>query len=137
MKLRRDDKVVVITGRDKGKTGAILAVLPKENKVVVENINVVKRHTKPSQKQPRGGILEITKPIDAAKVMVLDPHSGKPARIGYEIKPDGSKERIFKVSANHDKAAKKAEKAPKAEKKADKETKKPAKQAQDKKAEKK
>lgn len=140
MKLRRDDKVVVITGRDKGKTGTVLAILPKENKVVVENINVIKRHTKPSQKQPRGGILEITKPIDASKVMVLDPHSGKPARIGLEIKPDGSKERIFKVSANHDKAAKQAEKAPKAKvaaKKDDKDTKKPAPKADKKEAEKK
>ena len=78
MKLKRDDKVTVILGRDKGKTGTILAVIPKLNKVVVENINVVKRHTKPSQKQPRGGILDITKPIDASKVMVLDPSSGKP-----------------------------------------------------------
>jgi len=139
MKLRKEDKVVVITGRDKGKSGAVLAVLPKENKVVVENVNVIKRHTKPSQKQPRGGILEITKPIDASKVMVLDPHSGKPARIGFETKPDGSKERIFKVSPNHDKAAKKAEKS----KKDDKDTKKTAAKAEtkpkadDKKAEKK
>jgi large subunit ribosomal protein L24 len=109
MKLRKDDKVIVILGKDKGKTGTVLGVLPKENKVVVENINVVKRHTKPSSKIPRGGILDVTKPIDAAKVMVLDPASGKPARIGYEIKPDGTKERIFKVSPNHEKAAKKAE----------------------------
>ena len=136
MKLKRDDKVVVITGRDKGKTGKITAVLPRENKVVVENVNVVKRHTKPSQKQPRGGILEVTKPIDASKVMVLDPQSGKPARIGYEIKPDGSKERTFKVSPNHEKATKKAEKTPKA--KADtKDDKKPAAKSGDKKAEKK
>ncbi|HVQ44735.1 MAG TPA: 50S ribosomal protein L24 [Candidatus Saccharimonadia bacterium] len=112
MKLRRDDKVIVITGRDKGKTGTVMAVLPAQNKIVVENINVVKRHTKPSQKLPRGGILDITKPIDASKVMVLDPASGKPARVGYQIKPDGTKERIFKVSANHDKAAKKAETKP-------------------------
>ena len=105
MKLRKDDKVVVITGRNKGKTGTVLAVLPKENKVVVENVNVVKRHTKPSQKQPRGGILEITKPIDASKVMVIDPTTGKPARIGYEIKPDGSKERVFKPSRRTEKTA--------------------------------
>lgn len=107
MKLRREDKVVVLIGRDKGKTGTITAVLPKTNQVVVENINVVKRHTKPSQKQPRGGILDVTRPIDVSKLMVLDPASGKPARIGYEIRPDGTKERIFKVSANHDKAPKK------------------------------
>jgi large subunit ribosomal protein L24 len=116
MKLRKEDKVIVLRGRDKGKTGVVLRVIPKENQIVVENVNVVKRHTKPSQKQPRGGILEITKPIDASKVMVLDPHSGKPARVGYEIKADGSKERIFKVSPNHDKAAKKAEKVDKADK---------------------
>jgi large subunit ribosomal protein L24 len=117
MKLKKTDKVVVIRGRDKGKTGTVMAVLPALNKVVVENINVVKRHTKPSKTQPRGGILDITKPIDISKVMILDPASGKPARIGYEIKPDGSKERIFKVSSNYEKTQKKAEavakKAPK------------------------
>lgn len=114
MKLRREDKVIVIAGRDKGKTGTVQTVLPKENKVVVEGVNLYKRHTKPSQKNPRGGILEIIKPIDVSKVMVLDPASGKPARVGYEIKPDGSKERIFKVSPHHEARAKKAEKAPKA-----------------------
>jgi large subunit ribosomal protein L24 len=116
MKLKREDKVIVLRGKDKGKTGTVLAVLPKENKVLVENINVVKRATKPSQKNPRGGILDITKPIDASKVMVLDPASGKPARIGYEVKADGTKERIFKVSANHEKSAKKAEKVEKTDK---------------------
>jgi large subunit ribosomal protein L24 len=110
MKLRREDKVIVIAGKDKGKTGAVTRVLPQTNQVVVEGVNLVKRHTKPSQKQPRGGILEITKPIDVSKVMVLDPHSGKPARVGFQTKADGSKERIFKVSPNHEKAAKKAEK---------------------------
>jgi large subunit ribosomal protein L24 len=103
----------VILGKDKGKTGTVMAVLPAENKVIVENINVVKRATKPSKKLPRGGILDITKPIDVSKLMVIDPASGKPARIGYQIKADGTKERIFKVSPNHDKRAKKAESAPK------------------------
>ncbi len=110
MKLKKDDKVVVILGKDKGKTGTILAVIPKENKVLVENINVIKRHTKPSKKQPRGGILEIAKPINVSKLMVLDPASGKPARVGYVIKADGSKERTFKVSPNHEHKAKKVEK---------------------------
>src|SRR5260221_310796 len=104
MKLRKEDKVMVIAGRDKGKTGSITRVLPQTGQVVVEGVNIVKRHTKPSQKQPRGGILEITKPIDASKVMALDPQSGKPARIGYEIKPDGTKERILKVSPNREKS---------------------------------
>jgi len=108
MKLKRNDKVLVILGRDRGKTGTITAILPKTGQVVVENLNVIKRHTKPSKKQPRGGIIEIAKPLNASKVMVLDPASGKPARISYEIKPDGSKERVFKISANHDSKPKKA-----------------------------
>jgi large subunit ribosomal protein L24 len=142
MKLRREDKVIVIAGRDKGKTGAVTRVLPQTGQVVVEGVNLVKRHTKPSQKQPRGGILEITKPIDVSKVMVLDPHSGKPARVGFQIKADGSKERIFKVSPNHEKAAKKSEKASKSEtqstaKAGDKEVKKSTAKAEAKKAEKK
>ena len=98
MKLQRKDKVLVISGRDKGRSGTVSAVLPKTNQVVVDGINVVKRHTKPSQSNPKGGILEITKPIAASKVMVLDPSSGKPARIGYKQNKDGKKERIFKVS---------------------------------------
>jgi large subunit ribosomal protein L24 len=108
MKLRKDDQVVVILGRDKGKTGKITRVMPADNMVVVENINIIKRHTKPSNKQPRGGILEITKPIHVSKVMVIDPGSGRPARISYDIKQDGSKERIFKVSRNAEAPKKKA-----------------------------
>lgn len=115
MKLRRDDNVMVIAGRDKGKTGKVLVVLPGENKVLVENINVVKRHTKPSQKQPRGGILEIAKPIDASKVMALDPVTGKPARIGYQKNADGSKERVFKVAHHANRKPKAQSPKPKAD----------------------
>lgn len=96
MKLRRDDMVVVISGRDKGKTGKVMVVIPKENKVVVEGINVVKKHTKPSAKVPKGGILDVTKAIDVSKLMVIDPKSGKPARIGYNVTAKG-KERVFRV----------------------------------------
>lgn len=98
MKLRKGDKVMVLSGRDKGKTGEISAVLPYASKVLVEGINVVKRHTKPSNKHPQGGILELTKPVDAAKVMAIDPNSGQPGRIGYRFAKDGSKERFFKPS---------------------------------------
>lgn len=98
MKLQKKDKVMIISGRDKGRTGTISVVLPKSNQVVIEGINVVKRHTKPSQANPKGGIIELTKPISAAKVMVLDPTSGKPARVGYKVGKDGNKERVFKVS---------------------------------------
>jgi len=126
MKLRKDDKVIVIAGKYKGQTGKVLAVYPATGTILVENINVVKRHTKPSDKNPRGGILDITKPIDVSKVMVIDPATEKPARIGYVFKADGTKERIFKVSPNHgDKKAKvakteKVEKPEKADKTAEK-----------------
>jgi large subunit ribosomal protein L24 len=96
MKLRKGDRVMVLAGRDKGKTGEITAVIPKENKVVVNGVNVAKRHTKPSSKFPQGGILELTRPIDVSKVMAVDPQTGVPGRITYRINPDGSKERVFK-----------------------------------------
>lgn len=122
MKLAKGDKVIVITGRDKGKTGTISSVLPRTNQVVIEGINIAKRHTKPSSKVPRGGILEIAKPLDAAKVMAIDPTSGLPARIGYQFAADGTKERVFKVSANHHKDAKKPAKSTKPSKSAPAET---------------
>lgn len=98
MKLRTGDQIVVITGKDKGKTGTISRVIPKDNAVVAEGLNVVKRHTKPSSKHPQGGILELNKPIPAAKVMVLDPTTKQPSRIGMRINKDGTKERVFKPS---------------------------------------
>ena len=98
MKLRKGDQVMVLAGKDKGKTGEVTLVIPKEGKVVVNGINVVKRHTKPSSKHPQGGILELTKPIDVSKVMAVDPQSGVPSRIGFRINQDGSKERVFKPS---------------------------------------
>lgn len=110
MKLQKKDKVLITSGRDKGKTGTIMVVLPKTNQIVVEGINVAKKHTKPSQSNPQGGILEITKPISISKVMAIDPTSGRAARVGYKIGKDGKKERIFKVPAfkNTKKAAKPA-----------------------------
>lgn len=105
MKLKLKDKVVVIRGRDKGKTGEVVSVLPRENMVVVENVNVVKRHVKPGGKHPKGGIIEMTKPIEVSRLMVLDPTSGLPARVGYKISQDGHKERVFKVSTQRQKKA--------------------------------
>ncbi len=122
MKLRRDDMVVVIAGRDKGKTGKVMVVVPKENKVVVEGVNIVKKHTKPSQKNPKGGILDITKAIDVSKVMVIDPKTGKPARIGFNVTAKG-KERVFKVGRMTAPKAKKVEKKDDAKKEDTKEAK--------------
>ncbi len=99
MKLKLKDKVLVVSGRDKGKKGEVIAVLPKQNQVVIEGVNIAKKHTKPSAKVPRGGIVEVTKPIDASKVMVIDPGTGRPARIGYKLDTKGNKERVFKVPA--------------------------------------
>ncbi len=113
-KIRLKDKVMIVTGRDKGKTGEVVAVLPRENKVVIAGLNTVKRHQKPTTQNPSGGIVELTKPIEASKVQVLDPKSGKPARVSFEKRADGSKERVFNVSkfSNKKKATTKVE-APK------------------------
>jgi len=112
MKLLKKDKVMVISGKYNGKKGEIVAVLPKTNQVVIEGVNVAKKHTKPSQSNPKGGIVEITKPINASKVMALDPVSGKPARVGYKINASGKKERIFKVSKFKNQAPKKTSSKP-------------------------
>lgn len=96
MKLKKGDKVVVIAGADKGKTGSILEVLAEKNRVVVEDVNVRKKHTKPTNDNP-GGINEITAPIHASNVMLLDPKSGKPSRVGRKV-VDGKLERYSKNS---------------------------------------
>ena len=116
MKILKKDKVMVISGKYNGKKGEIVAVLPKTNQVVIEGVNVAKKHTKPSQANPKGGIIEITKPINASKVMVLDPTTGKPARVGYKISTSGKKDRIFKVSKFKNVVTKKTVKKPSSKK---------------------
>lgn len=91
MKIRKGDRVVVLAGKDKGKEGIVLQALPKENKVVVEGVNVVKRHRKPTQAMQQGGIIEFEKPIHVSNVAYLE--NGKPTRIGYKIE-NGRKVRI-------------------------------------------
>lgn len=85
MKIKKNDMVVVIAGNDRGKTGKILKVFPKNNRVIIEGINIRKKHTKPSQKNPQGGILEIEAPINASNVMMLDPKTNEPTRLGAQI----------------------------------------------------
>ncbi len=97
IRLKKGDEVVVLSGKYKGKTGKIVATHPKENKVTVEGINIVKRHVKPTQLKPQGGIQEITKPIWVSKVAIVD-EKKKPSRIGYKIDKDGNKTRVFKTS---------------------------------------
>ena len=85
MKIHKNDNVMVISGNDKGKAGKVLKVFPKNNRVIVEGINLRKRHTKPSQKSPQGGIIEKEAPINASNVMLLDPKTNEPTRLGSQI----------------------------------------------------
>lgn len=85
MKIRKNDNVMVISGNDRGKTGKVLKVFPKKFRVIVEGINLRKRHTKPRQKSPQGGIIEKEAPIHASNVMLLDPKTNEPTRLGSQI----------------------------------------------------
>ncbi|MGN8647823.1 50S ribosomal protein L24 [Gracilibacillus sp. HCP3S3_G5_1] len=97
MHVKKGDKVQVISGKDKGKQGTVLAAFPKKDRVLVEGVNVVKKHAKPSQENPQGGILNQEAAIHVSNVMPLDPKSGEPTRVGYEVR-DGKKVRIAKKS---------------------------------------
>ncbi len=96
--VKKDDNVIVITGKDKGKRGRIIAAYPRLNKVLVEGVNIVKRHSKPSQANPQGGIIEKEAPIHVSNVMLIDPKSNKPTRVGYKVLDNGKKVRISKKS---------------------------------------
>ena len=93
-RLRKNDSVVVISGKDKGARGKILKVLPAVDKVIIEGVHKVKRHTKPTQKQQQGGIIEKELPIHASKVMLLDTKTDKPTRIRMTRDKDGNKTRV-------------------------------------------
>ena len=92
-KIRKGDSVVVLSGKDKGRTGTVTQVMPKDGKVLVEGINVMARHRKPSQTNPQGGIDRVPAPMAIAKVAVADPKDGKPTRVRFEEK-DGKKVRV-------------------------------------------
>ncbi len=96
MKIRKGDNVVVITGRDKGKSGSVLRVFPTENRVLVQGVNLAKRHTKPRAGQ-QGGIVEKENPIHASNVALVDPKDNKPTRVGFKT-VDGRKVRIARRS---------------------------------------
>jgi large subunit ribosomal protein L24 len=96
--VKKDDTVFVITGKDKGKKGRVIAAYPRENRVLVEGVNMVKKHAKPSQTNPQGGILNQEAPIHVSNVMLVDPKSGKPTRVGYKVLDNGTKVRVAKKS---------------------------------------
>lgn len=97
MHVKKGDKVKVLSGKDKGKQGTVLEAYPKLDRVLVEGVNMVKKHAKPSQDNPQGGILNIEAPIHVSNVLPIDPKSGEPTRVGYEVR-DGKKIRIAKKS---------------------------------------
>ena len=95
MHVKKGDTVVVLSGKDKGKQGKIISAMPKKSQVVVEDVNKVKRHTKPSVKAPQGGILDKEMPLHACKVMLVCPSCNKPTKIGHKT-VDGKNVRICK-----------------------------------------
>ncbi|MBY0430674.1 MAG: 50S ribosomal protein L24 [Rhodospirillales bacterium] len=97
MHVKKGDTVVVLTGKDKGKRGEVVAALPREQRVIVQGVNVVKRHTRPTMHQA-GGIIEKPAPIHVSNVAHIDPKDDKPTRVGYKVLEDGRKVRFAKRS---------------------------------------
>lgn len=98
MHVKKGDNVIVITGKDKGKKGRVLQVFPKNGRVLVEGVNLVKKHSRPSHGNPEGGILTQEAPVDSSNVMLVDPKSGDATRVGYKNLDNGKKVRIAKKS---------------------------------------
>ena len=96
-KIRKGDKVVVITGKDKGKQGEVIQMIPSENRAVVRGINMAKRHTRQTQ-QTQGGIITKEAPINLSNIAIADPKDGKPTRVGFKTLADGKKVRFAKRS---------------------------------------
>lgn len=98
-KIKKGDNVVVLTGRDKGKTGEVIKMLPAENRAVVRGVNVVRRHQRQTA-QTEGGIISKEAPIHVSNLAVADPKDGKPSRVGFQVKEDGTKVRVAKRSGD-------------------------------------
>lgn len=97
MNIKKGDQVIVISGEYKGSTGTVQKAFPKINKVIIEGVNVRKKHRKPSQGNPEGSIVDMYAPIDASNVAILDPKTNKATRVGYQV-VDGKKVRVAKKS---------------------------------------
>ena len=97
-KVKKGDYVVVLTGKDKGRKGEVTKVYPKEGRVVVSGVRMVKRHVRPTQWDPEGGIRSFEAPIDVSNVAHIDPKDGKPTRVGFKTLKDGKKVRVAKRS---------------------------------------
>ncbi|MFI3253948.1 MAG: 50S ribosomal protein L24 [Eubacteriales bacterium] len=97
LNIRRDDKVIVLSGKDKGKTGTVLAVMPEDRKIIVEGVNMVSRHQRPRSQGETGGIIQKPAPMYACKVALVCPKTGKATRVGYRLE-NGKKVRYAKKS---------------------------------------
>ena len=97
MRIRKGDRVRVLTGKDRGKEGEVIAVHPRTNQVTVEGVNVAKRHQKPTRAMQQGGIIDKVMPIDASNVSLID-SDGRPTRTGYRVDADGTKTRVARRS---------------------------------------
>lgn len=98
MKIKTGDTVQVITGKDKGKRGEVIKAMPKEHKVIVRGVAIVKKHQRPTAANQQGGIIEKEAAIDVSNVALIDPKTDKPTRVGYIFKEDGTKVRVSKKS---------------------------------------
>jgi large subunit ribosomal protein L24 len=96
-KIKKGDRVVLLTGKDKGRQGSVLRVMPKEERVVVEGLNMVQRHTRPTQSDPQGGIKHKEAPLHVSNVALVDPKTGEATKVGFRIE-DGKKVRFAKKS---------------------------------------
>jgi large subunit ribosomal protein L24 len=96
-KIRKGDKVVVLAGKDKGRAGEVVRVMPKDDKAIVRGVNLIRRHQKQSQTQ-EGGIISKEAPIHLSNLALADPKDGKPTRVGFQIQQDGTKVRVAKRS---------------------------------------
>ncbi len=94
LRIKKDDMVEIISGDHKGATGRVLRVIPKDNKVVVQGHNIVKKHVRPSRKNPHGGRINVEQPIHMSNVMPINPKSSKGTRVRYQIGSDGGKKRL-------------------------------------------
>ena len=98
MKIKRDDTVLVISGNDKGKRGRVLSVLPEKDRIIVEGVRMMKKHTKPTQRDPQGGIIEREASMHVSNVMLVDPKSGEATRVGRQRLDGGRRVRVAKRS---------------------------------------
>ena len=96
-KIKTNDRVVVLAGKDKGRTGNVTKVMPKDSRVVISGLNMVQRHTRPSQGDPQGGIKTREAPLHVSNVAIVDPKTGEPTRVGFRLE-DGKKVRFAKKS---------------------------------------